>query len=188
MAIISLQQTDTTAPCGFAAYCSTQGNSGGSTTATDCRVGGTPGTTDAQPDMVNLETRLHLVVFSTPDLGVTDWAAGDYIVRLNIAAASSEVTWQDTYVCRVNSSCVSQETLGSLTSQAQSLAAAIEVTMTISASSTTAAATDRLAFVLAFSNTGEHGGNDGFDYTPDSIITTPIEEAAAAARRVMLIN
>ncbi len=187
MAIISLQQTDTAAPCGFAAYCSTQGNSGGTTGASDCRSGGTAGTTPVSVDMVNLETRLNLVVFSTPDLGVTDWAAGDYIVRLNIDAGSTVVTWEDSHVCRVNTSCVSQETLGSLTSQAIDLSSTGEVTMTVSASSTTAAATDRLAFVLVFSNSHEHGGNDAVDYMPDSIITTPIDDGLGA-RRVMIIS
>lgn len=179
MAQVRLQQTDTTAPCSFAAYCSTQGNSGGTTIASDARVGGTAGTTEVTPAMVNNETRLNLVVFSTPDLGITDWTAGDYVVRFDVASQTTRLTWEDTYVCRVNSSCTNQETIGSLTSQATALSSVGVVSHTISGSSTTAAATDRLVFVLAFSNNHEHGGDDPVGYIPSQLIDTPFDDGFA---------
>ena len=138
--------------------------------------------------MVNLENRLNLVVFSSPDLGVTDWAAGDYIIRINITTTTSSILWADSYVCRVNTSCVSQETLGSLTNQGITLSFTGETAMTISCSATTALATDRLAFVLAMSNSHEHGGDDAFGYTPDAIITTPIDDGVSASRRIFVVS
>ena len=186
MALISLQQTNITAPCGFAAYCSTQSNTSGLTGASDARSGGFPGTVEVVPELVNSETRVNVVVFSTLDLGVISWGSGTHTVRLNITTGNSSLTWEDTYVCRVNTSCTNQETLGSLTSQAIDISSTGVQTMNITGSSTTALSTDRLVYVLAFSNSSDHGGNDGFGYTPDQLIDTPIDDAADVARRIFI--
>ena len=52
--------------------------------------------------------------------------------------------------------------------------------MTISGSAgSSPAATDKLVFVLAFSNASAHGGDDSFGYTPDALIDTPIDDGVS---------
>ncbi len=187
MANVIFTQTDTTAECSFNTHCSTQSDTGGTTVASDMRVNGTAGTTEAIAALVNLETRVNAVNFVSPSTTFTVWAAGDYVVRMNITNASSVVTWEDTYICRVNSSCGNLELLGSLTSQAIDISSTGVQTMTVGGSATTAGVFDRVVAVLVFSNSGEHGGDDNFGYTPDQLFDTPIDNGVAeGARRIFI--
>src|SRR5262245_22125352 len=68
------------------------------------------------------------------------WNSGNWTVRLNVTTANANITWTDTYICRLNSSNVSQATIGSLTGQSTSLGTTGVKTHTVSGSSQTPAA------------------------------------------------
>jgi hypothetical protein len=90
----------------------------------------------------------------------TSWASGTYTVKLNVtvAASSSNMTWQDTCIIRVNSSGTAQATVGSLTAQSISLASTGVKSMAISGSAQgSASASDRIVVVMNFKNAGSSG-------------------------------
>lgn len=176
--IAGLQQTDTstggdggTAQCSGAALASQKQfrliDRNGSPGSTPAQV-----TLDASPDEAG-------VFFETPSgqPGLLTWQAGNYVVRLNVTtAASGDVTWSDTYICRVNSSSVNQGTVGSLTGQTTSVSSTGVKTHTVSGSEQTADVGDRLYVVLVFSNAETSSVN--FSFTPDQVIDTPWSIAA----------
>lgn len=184
MATINLQQTDTdiTVQVG----CSGRSLSGGLKAGNRCQSGGTAGTVEDKPDLVNAETLVVSYNDISNDIGETTWASGNYTWRLNITTTSGVVTLEEVYICRLNQSEVSQETLGSATGLGQSLGIAGVVSGTISGSAgTSPASTDRVGIIYVFSNTSTHGGNDAVGITPSELINTPIEATGGGGGRIM---
>src|SRR6516165_4215158 len=101
---ISLQETDTTAPDGAIAACSSLG----AATTTDNRTatkGGTAGST-AHSVTVQINTTGRRAVHFEMAAGELDAypsiPAGNWTVRLNVStAAGATVTWDFLYICRV---------------------------------------------------------------------------------------
>src|SRR5437867_3399464 len=108
---LSFRQTDTIPSCDVAAYCS--GRSLNATTRGDiAQVGATAGSTSwAIP--VNASASLLLAVGwdCIVDAG-TLWNAGTWTIRLNVTTLNIHVTWSEVWICRLNSACVSQATIG----------------------------------------------------------------------------
>jgi hypothetical protein len=174
MAQLFLQQTDTAAVDGAIAACSGRG-AGAVTDNKQATSGGTPGVGTPGLTINGHATDVRLVHFESAvnEPNNTNWDAGSWIVRLNITTGNANVTWDECYICRVNSSGVSQATVGSLTGQAINLTSTGTYTMTISGSSQPgASATDRIYIVLVFSNSGATPA--ALNYKPSLIIDTPI--------------
>ncbi len=110
----------------------------------------------------------------------TSWAAGNYVVSLDVTVANSAGTmqWTATCILRVNSSGVSQATVGSLTAQTTSLSTTGVKTHTVSGSlQSSASATDRICAVLVFtSSTGatKSWTLDAGSSANGDTVTTPI--------------
>lgn len=125
------------------------------------------------------------ICFATPagEPNLTSWAAGNYVVRLNVINGNADLTWTATYVCRVNSGLVNQATVGSLTGQTTSMTAAGIKTHTISGSSQSASASDRLYFVLLFTNAA--AALRSFDFTPNQLIDTPLSGSSPTGANIL---
>ena len=165
-------QTNTNAQDGVIAACS-GGAVGEATGSTQLQKGGTAGTTERTVTIAKGNTDIGFTLQSAPNWpSETSWPSGNYVVRLNVTTANSNITWEDCYVCRVNSSGVNQETIGSLTAQAISCGTTGVKTMTVSGSATTAAATDEIYIVCLFKN-GDHMSSFSIGITPDQNVDVP---------------
>lgn len=133
---------------------------------------GAPGT--AECGMPNGETEWACVFWEiTPGATYSQWAAGDYVVRCNITTANSAITWEHTYICRLDLNCIALETIGSLTGQAISLATTGVKTMTVAgALIASPASTDHIYIVCVFGNTG--AGSATFGVRGNQNIDTPL--------------
>ena len=172
------QQEDTVAVCGTVAVCS------GKTLADTpigrlCVEGGTAGVGTPQVQSTAGELDRAAVMFEMQPANGGTWGAGDYVIRLNIVTANSNATWIAAFVCRLNSACVNQETIGSLTGQSISLGSTGVKTMTVSGSAVTPADNDKVYIVLVVDFAADHG-NVAFNFTPDQLIDTPIVVGAPA--------
>jgi hypothetical protein len=160
---ISLQETDTTAPDGAIAACSSLG----AATTTDNRTatkGGTAGST-AHSVTVQINTTGRRAVHFEMAAGELDAypsiPAGNWTVRLNVStAAGATVTWDFLYICRVNSSGVSQKTIASSSAAGGGDCSIAGVkTVTLSGSADTPALGDK---GLASELVGTPGGDSVF--------------------------
>lgn len=193
------QQTDTAAPAGAIAACS--GAATNSTTAALlCTVGGAAGSTPATVGGANFDNGdvERLIHFELTVPAGTTWGSGNWTVNINVTTAQASVTWSATYICRLNSANVSQETLGSLTGQTTSFATTGTKTHTVSQGSTatpsvgdkvyivcvlTAANNNRqIAFTPSLTHTaaGFVAGGSTFSVTPSDSLGT----LDTAARKV----
>lgn len=172
----SYAQTGTAADCGTIVACSgaTLGDVAVSRKAT---VGGSSGAefTFGGAAFDNALSRALVMFEIVPESGDT-WDAGDYVVRLNVTTVGGVTasTWTETHICRVNSSCVSQESIGSLTGQSTALTVGLK-TMTVAGAAQTPSAGDKIYIVCVFlSNRNNSSGG----ITPDQNIDTPVTAGA----------
>ena len=114
---------------------------------------------------------------------LTTWPAGDWVVRLNVTTGNGGLQWDDTYICRYNSSGVNQGTVASLTGQNKNMFSTGVHSMTITQGSDVAAsATDEFYIVLIFQATSG-GAYKQLGITMDESIDMP---TATVSRRVFV--
>jgi hypothetical protein len=173
MANIQLQQTDTAAVDGAMAACSALASSQ-TPDNKQASSGGSPGTTTPQISLFGSDNGSRGIHFesATNEPGQTSWPAGNWVVRLNVTTANTNIQWISTHICRVTSNGVNQSTVGSLTGQSISLGSTGVQSMTISGSSQLAQAGDRIYIVLGFKNINV--APQAFNYQPNQLIDTPI--------------
>jgi hypothetical protein len=176
---VSYQETDSTSvACAIATFCSGASLNVGATRSKVASLGGVAGVTSSSPSIDANANRLIAVQFElSPSFATGDiWGVGNYVVRLNITAGNANLTLEDVYVCRVNSACVSQATIGSSLTNAISLSTTGVKTVTVSGAAQAGAAVgDIVQIILTFSNT--NAGVQGFTFLPDQLIDTPITPA-----------
>jgi len=160
--------------CGAAVYCSSL-SAAPSMRETEVEEGATPGVTE-QTISIGEPTATKLRAYymqPTPAPSTDfDWNAGVWVVRINVTTAGVDIDWEDTYICRVNSGCVSQATIGSLLNQGISLAATGVRTMSVSGIAQTPAAGDSFMVVLGFGLNPPNPGSVGI--TPNQNLDTPL--------------
>jgi hypothetical protein len=174
---ISYTQTDDTGSFGCIASellgCS--GLSGASdlqsTDLRACTVGGTPGVGASFINIGSSQTNVVEKAFACDVASGVSWDAGTWTIRLNITASNMNLTWSQVYVCRINSTCVNQETIGSNTAVNISLSTTGVKSTTVSGSAVTPSAGDKVLIVLAFTNGAM--SSQSAQYTPDQDIDSP---------------
>ena len=173
----NFQQEDTAAACGTVVGCAGLFLAD-TPIAQLCVEGGSAGVGVPQVKSSAGELGRRAVMFEMQPANGGNWGAGDYVIRLNITTANSNATWIATFVCRFNSACVSQETIGSLVAQTISLGSTGVKTHTVSGSAVTPADNDKVYCVLVVDFAADHG-NVSFNFTPDQLVDTPIVAAGA---------
>lgn len=174
MAVI-LVQTDTVAPCGTILACTSPAD--GLATVPQARQAeedGSAGSGELSVTINKADIQAG-VMFESPAVGQTTWQAGTYTVRLNVTTAVANLDLIEVHVCRVNSGCVSQETVGSSVGLAISMGTTGVKNVDVIGSEQSASATDRIYIVFIFQAVNHV--NCTFGFTPDQNIDTPIEEA-----------
>jgi hypothetical protein len=98
--------------------------------------------------------------------------AGNWVIRLNVTTFNAAIDWTDTYVCRVNSSGVSQSTIGH-DNTVQTLDTNKVYSATVSGSADTPSAGDRIYIVLGL-HKNTPTGTTNVTYKPNQTIDTPM--------------
>lgn len=174
MALI-LTQTDTVAPCGTILACTSPADGLAVTPqARKAEDGGSAGSGELSVTINKGDIQAG-VMFESPAVGQTTWQSGTYTVRINITTSVADLLLTEVHVCRVNSSCVNQATVGSTTGLSISIGSTGVKTVEVTGAQQSASGTDRIYIVLIFQQTSHANGVFGF--TPDQDIDTPIEEA-----------
>lgn len=137
----------------------------------DAVDGGTAGSTEVTLNMQAGETVGNSTWFFVDSIDDFDGASGDWTCRLNVTTANSDVDIEAIYICRLNSSCVSQETIGSLTAIGTTLTAGVKTHTVTQSASVTISAGDIVAIIYVL--TKITGTFELFGITPDQDIDSP---------------
>jgi hypothetical protein len=195
---IIFNQTATTMVCARSSYCAVgvpgtyDSTENIGLSALQAQIGGTTGGGGTTWEIIVSSNSTTINVWwelPIPSSGVS-WDAGDWAIRTDVIGGSNGVKWQDSYVCRVNSACVSQESLGSTLGLAEKMAAGVHV-VTVTASSATPSAGDKIIIVNTFSN--ETAKSTSFDLHPTVQIDSPFStfstgEAPAVFPQLTLVG
>lgn len=181
--MIAFQQTDAVAGCGVMAACS--GTSPlMSTSAREMALGGVPGTASHVVTVGGLSVGSGVMFQSAAgEPWRLDWAAGDWVVRLNVSVGNARITWDAVYVCRVNGACAAVGTAGSATGLGINLKTAGVKSWTVSGAALGGSAGDGVYVVLVFSNGMTSA--QSFQFTSDQKIDTPLSSGVVPVRRRM---
>lgn len=180
MALIDLQETDNgTGLCAINAFCSGNSNNAAGTSRREATQGGTAGSGADSVTMDNNAADLNTVWFECVIPSGASWDAGDWTTRINITTGNHQLTLDEIHICRVNSSCVSQASIGSSVGIGQNISSAQVYTFVISGAAQSPSAGDLVHIIYAFDN----GQNmpQAFTFSPSEIINTPFDDGAAGA-------
>lgn len=179
---ISLDQSDNTVTCSAAAACSGLPLYG---SALEClaQEGDTAGSAHSVNfGTTNLTTRVAYAFDCVIPSGAT-WGSGTWVVPINFSNGDMNVTLQEVHVCRVNSSCTNQESLGSTTGIGYATNGG-ETTVNVTGSSTTPTAGDRVLIVVAFSSNSSHSDNI-VEITRNRTITCPFTVSSSSRGKII---
>ena len=176
---ITFQQNDTAQACALNNYCSTVG--GTIEEGRQAESGASGGVTGADVSVAASQTDDTEFSFECifPN-GTTD-GAGDWTVDVNFTAGHMDATWESCFICRVNSSCVNQEEIGSATGLGKTTTGG-QQNVVISGSAVTLANGDKVIVVLGFSNSGSHSAKT-VTILPDATIIADAWVLPAGTRK-----
>lgn len=158
-------QSDTVAPAGTIAACS--GAAVQNAVARLAALGGSAGSTQVTSTPRNV--RASAMMEFTPAADVV-WNAGSWSIPWNVTNANANATLEEVHVCRLNSSNVSQATIGSTTGIGTALSSTGVITTNVTGSAQTPSAGDKVYIVFVFDT---NGSPQAIGWTPDQTITTP---------------
>lgn len=181
MALISYNQQDDAAT--YNAGCS--GQADGITTAGRVMDLTALGTTEFTVDPDNLATAA-CAIFESPAPNVASWAAGDFVVRVNITTVDADTQFVRIDICDNNGGTYATVTGGGNHVPTHTRGATGVVTETIATSAYTpqSQANSTVFIVLTFNSNAPHG-NSTVAITPDQIVDTPIDDGVGAAASLL---
>lgn len=169
---INFTQTDTfTADTNT--YCS--GRTIRNNSMNDATDGGSAGSTPISTSCFASDSLVVCNKFKCVVASGLTWASGTWTWRINITTANMNLTLEEVYICRVNSSDVNQATIGSVTALAVSLGSTGVKSGTISGSAQTPSVGDYVSVVFVYSNGAMSAQT--FQYTPNQNIDSPFTTA-----------
>lgn len=170
---LSFQQTDSNFTNGNSAACSAYVQPADAYHQKTATVGGSAGTASFQIDNSNNSAQWGLQHKLTIPSG-TSWNAGTWTVRLQVGSSgNNNVKLIAVYICRVNSSNVSQATIGSNTSVNTTITANSVITVNVTGSAQTPSANDYVNIVYVFENTIPTPSTLSFTVKSNQIINSP---------------
>ena len=170
---INYTQTDDNATCSNGAYCS--GETSKATQGKQATEGGTAGTVEVTTaNWTSTQTAFAALFGLTIDAGTTG-ASGTWTVRLNVTASNMNLTISAIHICRVNSSCANQETIGSATGLSISLGTTGVKTQTVTGSAVTLGVGDGV--MVGFTIVNGAMTTQAFGFTPSVNIDSPFTAA-----------
>ena len=167
---IDYQQEATAMVCTAAAFCS-GATLNAVTEGKQAVESGTPGIAGGNNTQDLNATRAAFFWEVLADVADT-WAAGDWTVRVNFATGNTDCTLEEIHICRVNSSCVSQETLGSATGLGLSTSAGQQDVVVNQGAAASPNAGDKIIVVVVLANAATMG-NQKVQLTHNQLISSP---------------
>ena len=167
-----LTMTNVAADCGAVVACS-GADAATITHAIESSLDATPGILELTVVLAEGQTNVRGVHYQSKlgEPGEIAWPSGQWTIELNVTNSDADIIWTGVYICRVNSSCVSQATVGSLTGQSISLGTTGFKVMSVDGAGQTAATNDYIYVVLTFTNEG--AGSQDFGFTPNGYLYLP---------------
>lgn len=169
---MTFTQTDTAQVCALNNYCSTVG--GTIEAGRQASVGGTAGSSNVTFSVAASATDDNEFSFECIVPADTTWGAGDWTVNIDFLVGNMDVTLESCFICRVNSSCANQATIGSATGLGQ--ATTSDQSVVVSGAAQTPDAGDKVIITFGFSN-----ANTMFDRNIVLIPSFPIVAAGFTA-------
>lgn len=166
----SFQQTDTAQACALNNYCSSVG--GTIEAGRQASVGGTAGSSEVTFTVASSQADDNEFSFEVVVPAGYTWGAGNWTVNVNFTTGNSDATWESCFICRVNSSCVNQATIGSSTGLGIATKSGAQSTI-ISGSAQTPGAGDKVIITLGFSNASTMFART-VGITPSTTIESPL--------------
>lgn len=156
MAITLVQTNNQTANCNTAtetiACSGATANGLGPPPFTTAAVGATPGVGSTA---INLPAEASNQILDGIDCTINSgvsWDAGTWTIRINCTTSNMNMSISQIHICRIDSNCVNQASLGSATGLSISLGTTGVKTQTVSGSGATPGANDRILIVIVGSN------------------------------------
>lgn len=169
-------QTDSGSPCSAAQDLGCSGRSASSVAVADkvASVGGTAGSTPYawQFGASNTNVVVNAVDCTVP--ASTSWDAGTWTVRFNVVTSNMNLTITEIHICRVNSSCANQATIGSATGLSIALSSTGVKSQNVTGVAQTPGVGDRVLIVFVGSNGAM--SSQSADIIPDQNIDSPFTE------------
>lgn len=178
----SYQEEDTAMTCTPAAFCSGAGVNGDTDMARKALVGGSAGSTEVTVTVDSSAADLACAWFELDVSAGVSWDGGTWTVRLNVTTSNHQVALDAIYICRVNSSCTNQATIGSVTALADNLGSTGVRSHNVTGSAQSPSAGDKVIVVLLFDNMQAMPQDIGF--TPSEIITSPFTPPGGEAGQI----
>lgn len=175
---INYTQEDTNAACADNAFCS--GLADGIGSRKQCEDGGTVGSTEDVFTTIKGGAINAYLFLQCEIVADVDWNAGDWTVRWNVTDGNMDVDLEEIHICRVNSSCVSQASIGSDIAIAENLASTGIRTRTIAGSVQTPSVGDDVVIVFGLQNNNSMFNRD-IGWTPDQNVDSPFTAVGGAA-------
>lgn len=176
--MIVYRQTDAAAACGVIGACSGRTPAGDSD-ARQALEGGTAGTVSLAVGIPVIST-VAVYMDELPVADTDSLDAGTLTARLNVVTAQASLTWEELWVCRINSACTSQETLGSLTAQGLDISVGGVFTRNVTLSAASAHnAGDKVYIVHVVANANIHTARS-LEILPNQAIDTPFTAVVGA--------
>lgn len=173
MAVVYTQTQTNTLCSANNNYCAAGTATTTDSTQKECTEGGTAGSTEVGRLILGTLTRNNAIFGIVP--GTVTGDSGTWTVRLNVTTANMNLSISEIYICRVNSSCVNQETIGSATGLSISLGSTGVKTQTVTGSAVTLGAGDIVTVVFKIVNGAMT--DQSFNFTPDQNIDSPFTAA-----------
>ena len=171
--LLTFQQTDGSATHGQSVACSGATLTGDTGNDFAIAPGGTAGVTPRTITVAGSATEAAMF-FESGAVGYTKWDAGVWRIDLTISSATGDLRLREIYVCRVNSSGVSQGTVASSAFDYELGDTSTPALFScFQENDVTAAATDRVYIVMVIQNTD--GSPQGMSYTPSNKVYSPIK-------------
>lgn len=178
MATTDYTQNDTAQACALNNYCSGVGGTieFGRQAEIGAGAGSTEQTFTCAVSQADDNEWSFEVIIPTDVVNPTDTT--DAIINVNFTTGQMDLDWDSVFICRVNSSCVNQETIGSATGLGITTNAGLQST-TVGMSAVTFAAGDKCIITLGISNANTMFTRDA-GITPDQVLALPFNQPAAA--------
>ena len=181
---MTFTQTDTAQVCALNNYCSSVG--GTIEAGRQASVGGTAGSVEATFTTATSQADDNEFSFECVVPAGSTWGAGDWTINVNFTTGNMNATWASCFICRVNSSCVNQATIGSATGLGLPTSSGAQNTV-ISGAAQTPGAGDKVIITLGFSNADTMVART-VGITPSLTIVAAGFEAPAAAATAAYYN
>ena len=186
---ITFTQTDTnmSGTCSVAAFCSSVGGSHqGEDFGKSCTPTGSAGSSGETFSVAAAQgDDIEWSFMCVPAAGSTR-QSGDWTVNFDFTAGSMTVVLASVFMCRVNSSCVNQETMDSDTGLTIATNAG-DQSHVLTDGGGTFDAGDVIVFVCGFTETGGHSAGS-ITIVPSLTIASPWDPPPASGRRIFAVT